>query len=180
MERKTIGIPYAEAGMLSSELEELLDQMVDAWQNNPVEDVDEFYQAWAVMMLKSLKITDRYFVTCPECDKKLYGSGRTEDEITKGAGVRYARHYAWAHTKERLGSNLSAVVIEDANFTTKPCIRCGKVTQLKLDATKVVRYRAGEHVQNVWPDKSDDEREMLITGTHPACWDQMFGDDHEE
>jgi hypothetical protein len=95
-------------------LEELLDQLVDAWQNQPVEDVDEFYQAWARMILKSLEVHDAYFVICPVCGKKLYGSGRTEDEITKGAGKRYARHYAWAHTGERLGTNLSAVVIADA------------------------------------------------------------------
>ncbi len=64
-------------------------------------------------------------------------------------------------------------------FTTKPCIRCGKMTQLKLDAAKHARWIVGELVQNVWPEMPAEEREMLITGTHPACWDQIFSDDHE-
>ncbi len=57
---------------------------------------------------------------------------------------------------------------------TKPCISCGEVSTLELEPEKVRRYEAGEHVQNVWPEKSPGERELLITGTHPDCWDKMF------
>ena len=44
-----------------------------------------------------------------------------------------------------------------------------------LDNDKLARYKAGELVQRVWPEMSRDERELLITGTHPACWSAMFG-----
>ena len=57
---------------------------------------------------------------------------------------------------------------------TLPCIQCGESSVLDLDDAKVLRHQAGEHVQNVWPEMSPDEREMLITGIHPACWDSMF------
>lgn len=117
MERPKIGIPYAEAGMLSSVIEELLDQVVNAWVgdgvNEPdIEDVDEFYQAWARTILSELKIADAYYLTCPECGKRIVGAGRTEDQVTKGAGDKYARHYAWMHTKEGLGSNLSNLEVQ--------------------------------------------------------------------
>ena len=64
-------------------------------------------------------------------------------------------------------------------FITKACIVCDLPSEVHLDAAKVARYEAGEHVQNVWPDMPANQREMLITGTHPACWDQLFSDDHE-
>ena len=113
MEHKTIGIPYAEAGVLSSDLEGLLSQVIDAWNTDPVEDADKFVGGWARSILAELRVTDSYYVICPECGKRIFGVGRTEDEVTKGAGIKYARHYAWKHTKERLGSNLSAIVIAE-------------------------------------------------------------------
>ena len=115
--RPTFGIPYAKAGVLSNDLEGLLSRLIDAWTgdgvNEPVRDADHFIGTWARTILTELKVTDAYYVTCPECGKRIYGAGRTEDEVTKGAGIKYARHYAWHHTRERLGSNLSALVIED-------------------------------------------------------------------
>jgi hypothetical protein len=101
----TIGIPYAKPGMLSSDLEELLAELVGEMHDEGYGP--EFEANWARTILSSLKIPDAYYVTCPECDKRIEGKGRTEDEVTKCATVKYARHYAWQHTKERLGANLS-------------------------------------------------------------------------
>jgi hypothetical protein len=50
---------------------------------------------------------------------------------------------------------------------------------VELDTDKLKRWQTGELVQNVWPEKSPDEREMLITGIHPDCWGQFFGPDEE-
>ena len=38
-----------------------------------------------------------YHVTCPNCGYKFYGKGRTEDKVTKGAGLEYAIHSEKAH-----------------------------------------------------------------------------------
>lgn len=65
-------------------------------------------------------------------------------------------------------------------FETKKCIVCRKTSVVELDKHKFVRWIRGEHAQNVWPEKSADERELLITGTHPECWDTMFPDEEEE
>lgn len=60
---------------------------------------------------------------------------------------------------------------------TRPCMKCGKASILEVKQEQFNRWRKGEHVQNVWPEWSSDERELLITGTHPECWKRMFGDD---
>jgi hypothetical protein len=43
-----------------------------------------------------------------------------------------------------------------------------------LEDEKYRRWIAGELVQRVWPHMTPDDRELLITGTHPACWEKIF------
>jgi hypothetical protein len=38
----------------------------------------------------------------------------------------------------------------------------------------------GQLAQNAFPHMSDGEREMLITGTHPECWEKLFPPEEEE
>ena len=59
-------------------------------------------------------------------------------------------------------------------ITTRACIMCGSTSAVELDADKLARWQGGELVQKVWPDKPAEERELLITGTHPECWADMF------
>lgn len=62
---------------------------------------------------------------------------------------------------------------------TRPCIVCGEVSFMELELDRVRRWQGGEHVQDVWPSMPAPEREMLITGTHPACWESLFGSEEE-
>ncbi len=55
------------------------------------------------------------------------------------------------------------------------CTVCKLEYTLDLDTDKVIRWAAGEHVQNVWPELSRGDREQIISGTHDACWDDLFG-----
>ncbi len=64
-------------------------------------------------------------------------------------------------------------------ITTRSCILCGESTALEVDADKYRRWREGTHIQHVWPEWTPDQRELLITGTHPECWDRMFPDEEE-
>lgn len=57
---------------------------------------------------------------------------------------------------------------------SKKCIMCNTVHYMTLDADKVKRWRAGEKIQDVWPEMSPDEREVLISGTCPKCWDELW------
>ena len=62
------------------------------------------------------------------------------------------------------------------SYLTKPCIGCHEPSIVELDKDKLKAWEQGDHVQIVWPEKSADERELLITGTHGTCWDKMFGE----
>lgn len=59
---------------------------------------------------------------------------------------------------------------------TRTCPRCGKphtfdVPQRVLDAWDGGR---GEYIQRAWPGASPEQREALLTGFHPLCWDAEF------
>lgn len=62
---------------------------------------------------------------------------------------------------------------------TVPCVMCGKVTTVELEADKFRRWRIeGEHIQDVWPEKTLMERETLISGVcSDLCWDRLFGEE---
>ena len=63
---------------------------------------------------------------------------------------------------------------------TKTCMHCGNNGLLVLDSNQVLAYANGEAVQTAFPDLSVGLREQIITGTHPECWDEMFGKHDEE
>lgn len=58
--------------------------------------------------------------------------------------------------------------------TTPACRLCGTPSVLHLRAMSVEKYRNGALVQDAFPDLSLDDRELLISGTHPECWNNLF------
>jgi hypothetical protein len=56
----------------------------------------------------------------------------------------------------------------------RPCAVCGKQAEVSMTADQFGRWLAGEHVQNVLPSMPAPERELLISGTHPACWNKLY------
>jgi len=56
------------------------------------------------------------------------------------------------------------------------CPNCRETNEIKLDDEKYDRWISGEHVQNVWPEKTPAEREQLITGIcSDKCWNEYLG-----
>lgn len=54
------------------------------------------------------------------------------------------------------------------------CAGCGTSAVFVVTEEQFQRLENGEHIQFVLPHFSDDDREMLISGTCPNCWDEMF------
>lgn len=53
------------------------------------------------------------------------------------------------------------------------CMLCLQVTNIFLEVSKYDEWkREGEYIQNVFPEMSVDQREQLISGTCPKCWDK--------
>jgi hypothetical protein len=65
-------------------------------------------------------------------------------------------------------------------YSCPRCMICGETAIVELDPQKVEKWRKGIHVQNVWPEMSADERELLISGTHSECWNKMFDEQETE
>jgi hypothetical protein len=72
------------------------------------------------------------------------------------------------------------VVMENSVMFVKWCRVCSAQTTIEVDADKFRRWQQGELIQQVWPDMAVEDREMLISGTHPECWSWLFGDEDEE
>jgi len=63
---------------------------------------------------------------------------------------------------------------------TKPCCVCDKYEVWSLDREAVTRWQEGETIQDAFPDMSAGDREILISGTHAACWDKLFPAEEED
>ena len=56
---------------------------------------------------------------------------------------------------------------------TKACPFCKRRYQNVFDADAYRKLEHGMTVQDAFPDRSADDREFLITGICPECWDKM-------
>lgn len=72
---------------------------------------------------------------------------------------------------------MATAIIE---ISTKSCMMCNKKGTVNVDVEGYELYSSGVMVQDAFPELSDDVREMIITGTHPECWDAMFPDEEDE
>jgi hypothetical protein len=67
---------------------------------------------------------------------------------------------------------------------TKACIQCGKTHSVELDDEQYAGYlrwknREG-HIQDLIPRLNADNREMLMTGTDPICWEILFPPEEDD
>lgn len=61
-------------------------------------------------------------------------------------------------------------------FQAPECELCKVAEEVELDLRAYQAWRAGMHAQDAFPDMTADEREVLISGTHPKCWSILMGD----
>jgi len=64
---------------------------------------------------------------------------------------------------------------EKTSFT-RSCTVCHTVHVIEVDKEKYDRWRGGELIQNVWPELTIVEREIMISGTCGPCFDKLFGE----
>lgn len=58
---------------------------------------------------------------------------------------------------------------------TKPCIVCGQAGEVEVEITEYDAWVSGQFAQHALKSNNANEREQLISGTHPKCWDDIFG-----
>lgn len=62
---------------------------------------------------------------------------------------------------------------------TPMCCVCRKLGTIELSRKEIRDLESGMFVQDALPGQSAVVREQLISGTHPACWDQLFGKEEQ-
>jgi len=70
---------------------------------------------------------------------------------------------------------MHTVVVE-----TRPCMFCGNRSSVEVEKNAFDLWHNGAFIQDALPDASSEFRELLISGTHPSCWDEMLLEDDED
>lgn len=60
------------------------------------------------------------------------------------------------------------------------CALCLNQLELIVDRKAYEKYRQGMKVQDAFPDMPSKHRELLISRTCPACWENIFGSPPKE
>lgn len=81
--------------------------------------------------------------------------------------------------------NRCELAYRDASWWLMPgmCLHCGTQQEVWLtdeEAKGVREFLNGKAVQKALPEWDASRRELLLTGTHPKCWDEMWAEDEEE
>lgn len=71
-----------------------------------------------------------------------------------------------------------ALIDETYVVETSMCSWCNKGGMVEVPAVGFFTRQLGAAIQEAYPDLDKSLREQLMTGTHPACWTEMFGE-HE-
>lgn len=56
------------------------------------------------------------------------------------------------------------------------CMWCQRRVDVVVDDAAYLRWQAGELIQRAMPSLSAEQREMLVSGTCPTCWNKYVGD----
>lgn len=57
------------------------------------------------------------------------------------------------------------------SVVTPMCPYCGRTSEISVPIDGLEAFGLGAHIQEAFPDLTKEEREMLITGLHPDCFD---------
>jgi hypothetical protein len=65
-----------------------------------------------------------------------------------------------------------------SHFVQKECIHCKNDVFFLMTQDQYERWQIkGQFIQNVFPHIDTDVREWMVSGTHPECWEELFGND---
>jgi len=70
------------------------------------------------------------------------------------------------------------MTIKMSTIETKRCFQCGKPGELKIPSPDyfagIKKLEQGALIQDAFPSLNTEQREQIISGTHPECWKKMF------
>ncbi len=69
---------------------------------------------------------------------------------------------------------------QPTSYATRPCWVCGYISVIEITPEQAAALRTGTPVQDVLPDMPAPDREVFISGIHPDCFTEAFGDEDDE
>jgi hypothetical protein len=60
-------------------------------------------------------------------------------------------------------------------YATRKCPVCLKGGTIMVDETELFTYLRGEYVQTAFKSLTIPLREQIISGVHPECWQELWG-----
>jgi hypothetical protein len=54
------------------------------------------------------------------------------------------------------------------------CIHCGEANTIVVNAQGLADWQNGMFVQDAFPELDRSQCEIIMTGIHKECWDEMF------
>jgi hypothetical protein len=70
------------------------------------------------------------------------------------------------------------VTTKMSTIYTRQCFHCGQRGELQIPSPDyfagIKKLEEGALIQNAFPTLSTEQREQIISGTHPECWKKMF------
>lgn len=61
---------------------------------------------------------------------------------------------------------------------TPKCGVCGDYGQVEVPMQGFLVRQLGGLIQDAFPDLDKGLREQIVSGTHPNCWDMVYGGGH--
>jgi hypothetical protein len=59
---------------------------------------------------------------------------------------------------------------------TLNCFKCKELQTVIAPINNYLEWQAGKYIQDAMPMLNVDQREMLLSGICPSCWDKLFGE----
>ena len=59
---------------------------------------------------------------------------------------------------------------------TPACMMCHQTSEVEVTVAQAAEWADPNRrmIQDIFPELSPAERETIMSGTHPKCWDEMF------
>lgn len=94
------------------------------------------------------------------------------DDTAHEEGVKLPDRYDFSNGSQ------NTYLVETRHQLIMPCIHCGQFRPVLLDGNDYYRYfMRGLRIEECFSYLTLQQRELLITGIHPECWDALFADE---
>jgi len=68
-------------------------------------------------------------------------------------------------------------MVEETTYIveTPKCFHCGENGLVEVPMKGFLIRQLGGLIQDAYPDLPAPIREQMVSGTHPQCWDELYG-----